>query len=408
MQQRDTGTAVRDLASRLTDQLPTLTEELVRLIGVSMPLYLSAGTVSARDLRSSCYRNLEQALAELVSGQPGRGEGAPTPQHETGRRRAQQGLPLESLLHSYRLGGRVIWQGLVREATRRSGGADVLALLDEAVVVWELIDRHSEIAARAYREEQSRLQRRTQRRREALLAFVLDGRGITDTVIREAAEVLGMPVEGPRFVVVSAVDTARPEPSASPEPALAAAGLPTAWISQGDRDAGLVCLPEPEAATRAVALLGECLTGAAGVSPVVQRFTDLADAFRLATLTLQTLPSGFTGVARLADRLPQALLGADPLLRDAVAQETLGPVLALRPADRDVYLDTAEAFVDCDRSYAAAAERLYCHRNTVLKRIRRIEALTGLDLSRLQDLLTLRLALLALRPDGGQAATGTA
>lgn len=406
MQQRDVGSGVRELASRLTEQLPTLTEELVRLIGASMPLYLSAGTVSPRDLRSSCYRNLEQALAELVTGQTRGGEGAATPQQETGRRRAQQGVPLESLLHSYRLGGRVIWQGMVREATRHAGGADVLALLDEAVVVWELIDRHSEIVALAYRQEQSQLQRRTQRRREALLAFVLDGRGVTDTVMREAAEVLGMPVEGPRFVVVSVVDTTRADPSPTLESALAAAGFPSAWISRGDRDAGLVCVPEPAAATRAVALLRECLTGAAGVSPLVERFADVADAHRLATLILQTLPAGSTGVARLADRLPHALLVADPLLRDAVAQETLRSVLGLRPAERSVYLDTAEAFVDCDRSYAAAAQRLYCHRNTVLKRVRRIEALTGLDLSRLEDLFALRLALLALRLDGATVPGG--
>jgi sugar diacid utilization regulator len=46
---------------------------------------------------------------------------------------------------------------------------------------------------------------------------------------------------------------------------------------------------------------------------------------------------------------------------------------------------------------AVAAERLFCHRNTVLNRLRRAEGLMGLDLSRPQDLTTLIVVLESLR-----------
>ncbi|MFI5960014.1 hypothetical protein [Cryptosporangium sp. NPDC051539] len=61
------------------------------------------------------------------------------------------------------------------EATR-SGGDDVRRLLAEAVGVWDALDRVSTIVARAYRDEQTRLQRTTQRRREIVLSAPLEPR----------------------------------------------------------------------------------------------------------------------------------------------------------------------------------------------------------------------------------------
>jgi DNA-binding PucR family transcriptional regulator len=96
-------------------------------------------------------------------------------------------------------------------------------------------------------------------------------------------------------------------------------------------------------------------------------------------------------------RLPQALLVTGGPVTRLVVERALGPVLALRDADRDTYLATLEALLDCDGSYAAAARRLFCHRNTVIKRVQRVEALTGLQTARTDDLVQLRLALLAHR-----------
>ncbi|GAB2984840.1 hypothetical protein GCM10023080_058130 [Streptomyces pseudoechinosporeus] len=54
-------------------------------------------------------------------------------------------------------------------------------------------------------------------------------------------------------------------------------------------------------------------------------------------------------------------------------------------------------WLECDGSAQRASERLYCHRNTVLNRLRRYEQLTGRSLARPTDLVDVSLALSARR-----------
>ncbi len=380
----------------LAHDLDTLSADLADRIRATVADYVDVDAVSERELAASCRNNLERALMELVEDAP-HGSDSDTPQHETGRRRAQQRLPLESLLHSYRLGGRVLWQGLVRRASQVGSAQDHLQLLDEAGVVWEVIDRHSSIVSRAYREEQSRLVQHTRRRRRALLAAVLDGQLIDADIVREAASVLDMPVRGPRFVVVAALQMPAEKPGRAADRALEAHGFTCSWITQARQECGLVALGPEQSLQEAIAVLNDCAVASMAVSTVVHGFEQVPASYRLADLTLQTLPEGFVGVASATDRLPQALLVGNQEVTGVLVEQTLGPVLALRPAERDVYLDTLEALLACDRSYAAAGRRLYCHRNTVLKRAQRLETLTGLRLSQPRDLLHLSLAVLALR-----------
>ncbi|MFD8590699.1 helix-turn-helix domain-containing protein [Streptomyces sp. NPDC059637] len=60
-------------------------------------------------------------------------------------------------------------------------------------------------------------------------------------------------------------------------------------------------------------------------------------------------------------------------------------------------LSTLEAWLAADGSALRAGSRLFCHRNTVLNRLRRYEQLTGRSLGRPQDLVELVLALEAHR-----------
>ncbi len=60
-------------------------------------------------------------------------------------------------------------------------------------------------------------------------------------------------------------------------------------------------------------------------------------------------------------------------------------------------LDTLATWLACDGSAQRLSRRLYCHRNTVLNRLRRYEQLTGRSLSRPADLVEITLALTARR-----------
>ncbi|WP_449279793.1 PucR family transcriptional regulator [Leucobacter sp. GX0328] len=74
----------------------------------------------------------------------------------------------------------------------------------------------------------------------------------------------------------------------------------------------------------------------------------------------------------------------------------LGPVLGNAGGPAEL-MATLEAFLEHGRSWRATAETLHLHRHTVMYRIRKIEELTGHDLSETGDLARLWLAVQAYR-----------
>jgi purine catabolism regulator len=75
------------------------------------------------------------------------------------------------------------------------------------------------------------------------------------------------------------------------------------------------------------------------------------------------------------------------LFRDQV----LGPVLAL--PERQLWLETLQAYFACEGKLDVAAQRLYLHRNTVAYRLRKIEELLHRRLKNPDDAVDIRLAL---------------
>jgi sugar diacid utilization regulator len=133
-----------------------------------------------------------------------------------------------------------------------------------------------------------------------------------------------------------------------------------------------------------------------GVGSAVTGLASVGDARRLADLALGICPPE-GGTVRLAEHLPEALVISCPELGATLTERVLGPLLRLEPADRDVLLDTLVAWFASEGSAQRAGERLYCHRNTVLNRLRRCEQLIGRSLARPLDVVEINLALTARR-----------
>ena len=74
-------------------------------------------------------------------------------------------------------------------------------------------------------------------------------------------------------------------------------------------------------------------------------------------------------------------------------ERLLGPLRAYDDQHRAELLPTLREFLACSGSWNACAAKMYVHVNTVRYRIRRIEELTGRDLSRLDDQVDFFLAL---------------
>ena len=85
-------------------------------------------------------------------------------------------------------------------------------------------------------------------------------------------------------------------------------------------------------------------------------------------------------MTRFDDRPLSAVVVANPEIAARAACAVIGPLLQLDRAERSAILETLRAWRDAGGSTAVAAERLFCHRNTVRNRLQRIEALTGRSL----------------------------
>jgi DNA-binding PucR family transcriptional regulator len=134
-----------------------------------------------------------------------------------------------------------------------------------------------------------------------------------------------------------------------------------------------------------------------GVSPPLDHLEQAATARRLAEVALETVPAGQTGVACLSTRLAGAMVVSAPAMAAHVADTVLGRVFATSPKERAVLLETLQALLAQDCSPKQAAHVLGCHRNTVFKRMARIEELTGRRLDNPRDVTDLTLAVEAAR-----------
>lgn len=391
--------ALHRAARALVDRLPELTDRLVAVLREEEPAYRAAVAKDPAGVRREVHRSLRHNVGSLLH--PGRSrEAARRCSAEIGAERAESGLPLDALQHAFRLGGALVWRGLVEE-TARSRPDDVQLLVHVAADVWNFVDEHCIVVADSYRRAERRIAWRRENRLRLAAAALLDGATrIAD--LPEVAEALGLPEQG-RYAValVTPPDRAPADRTGAGTPWRpdAPPGLRVLWHPGPEGDQGIVLLGDhdPGRLLRDVTVPPGVRIG---IGSAVDGLAAVGDARRLAETALRCCPA--TGGASVLDAcLPDALVVSSPVLGAALADQVLGPLRRLDPADRDVLLDTLTVWLDCDGSAQRASTRLYCHRNTVLNRLRRCEQLTGRSLARPTDLAELSLALAAHRLLGG-------
>lgn len=379
------------LGAALLDDVDALGDRLTVMVLQREPVYAELGLID--DMRAACRANLERGAQVLADRVPDGVEPEDT-SRQTGRRRARQGVPLESVLHAYRIGGRVMWEALLETSRGRFGGAYDEPLLDAAGYVWRVSDNSAAALVEAYRMEELRLQSHDVSRRHAMLDALIEGRGSDPAFLRNAAIVLGLPEDGPMLCVVAPLGPGADYPLRSPQEAMALQDLTSGWFVRPRDEVGVISLGARPARV-ALDALRPCVTGRAGVSPVIEGLGAIDAGYRMAQTAARTLTG--PGLAVLDDRLPEALLVDSPELLPRLVGTALGGLMELPPADRDTLLETLEELLACGGSPTHAATALFCHRNTVIYRMRRIEAATGRSISNPRDRLLLTLGLMATR-----------
>lgn len=391
-------------AQVLLDDVAGLTTTLVSELREQEPAYRAALEADTTEVWREVYQSLRHSIASLIRPRECRDIALRT-SRSIGVARAEQNVPLDAVLHAFRLGGAMVWQGLVDETARRHP-EDIRLLVHVAADVWNFVDEHCAVVAGAYRQAERRTARRLENRLRLMTAALLDGTArITD--LPDASAMLDMPEDG-RFVVIAAASA---HPHAPGPPVTLPSGIPVVWHATPEAELGIVHLVDgpgdgaapwgPVDPAAVAAKLSAAPGVRVGIGSAVTGLADVGKARRLAGTALRACPRT-GGVVLLDDHLPAAVVVSSPSLGRALAERVLGPLYALEPADRDLLVDTLTAWLDAEGSAQRAAARLYCHRNTVLNRLRRFEQLTGRSLSRPSDVVEVSLALTARRLLGKQ------
>ena len=377
MRRASTGPArhpvVARLAAELTDQLDALTEQLVTMLRQADESYLA---VDIEDLRRNVGENLASFVGDLAS------QRSPSTfsSRDTARRRADQGVPLGSVLHAYRLGFQVIWGALADKALQK-GPEWLDGLVRGSATVWAWVDTSSEAVNAEYRDALIESARQDEQQRMLLLDALFAGRLGEWKMLGGSLPAIGLPERGSYLAVSAETPGAGIENLPGVGPFLRRRGVPSVWRLRADEQVGLVAVSRDRNVPVIRDLLAEVATGRVGISPDFDDALDTSRALETAAVARRCLPPSSTGVASIDDDWAAALLACAPEISGRVVHRLLGQVAALAPAERDVLLTTLRTWIECGGNGSAAARQLYCHRNTVRNRLHRLEALSGQSLS---------------------------
>lgn len=364
-------------------------------------VYERYGPELRADVRASCRQHIKRGLTILS-----RGSLAPVNAidlwRETGRRRARQGVPLELVLHAYTVGARMLWEALV---TRAEATDDLVVnervLLSAASTVWSNLDTQNAVLIDSYRRESARLHRQDLQRQHATLDALLEGRGGDPAYVEEARAALDIGADDDLACVVVLQEPDAMDDLGSVEDRLDRAGIGARWHIRSGVYFGLLFgeLPDEEALC---ALLDPHAPARMGIARAVDGLPGFATAFLLANRAAETLSRHERRAVSVGDRLPEVLMIGSPQVTSVLIEQTIGPLLSQPEAQRDTLLETLEALLRHDGSPTHAAAELFCHRNTVIYRLKQIETLTGRTLADPRDKMLLSLAMAAdTRSAGG-------
>jgi hypothetical protein len=330
-----------------------------------------------------------------------------------GSQRAEQGVPLDSLLSSVRIARSIGWSHAVSVAESLDSGPDTIAVLGElASVLFDIVDDVSDAVIAGYDRVHDQRLRSRERTRSQVFDDLLGGRFGEDDEILVRARTFGFDLRRPHGLIL--LTTIRPEQDRSVLRGAVAALLPSignaAEVSVGNDVAPHMVLVVPSSAAtweevveatqrvsrqhRITAVVVAPIAGARAIHAAYRRAAEL--------LPLATTVFRRPHVAEAGDLVVyQILRGSRAEDRADFLERTLGPILHLPEAQRTPLLDTLDALHEGSGHTETAAGMLGVHTNTVRYRIGRIHHLTGLRYDHPPDRFKLEVATILLRMAGG-------
>ncbi|WP_280459299.1 hypothetical protein [Nocardia carnea] len=164
-------TSSAELVAACREDTAVLTERLISAIFTDNPEWTDYSAVARVDLEQGCRRFLGRVLDRVEQNEL-------HAEHDEvaaaiGAHRAVQGVPLEAMLRTFRLGGRIVWEALLD----RGGALPAPDFREMGTTMWAVIDGMSSALVTSYRGAELDRVRLDERRRHALIEDVLAGRG---------------------------------------------------------------------------------------------------------------------------------------------------------------------------------------------------------------------------------------
>lgn len=353
------------------------------------------------DVLPTAQRNVQELLTAL------REDAAPTESsleslRRSASRRVHQGIPLQALLHAYRLWGQVVWQEVL-VVTDAEEPREQHAALTIAGRVMAYVDQVSVAVAQSYLDEVTGVLGDREAVRRDLLEALVSGRPISERM-RQRAGASALDVDGEYAVVLARslepMGGARPALRAAVDAARASLRPPSSTILVGIREDEVVTIyPVADNAGYAtlVAQAGEwagAVTGFAvgvgrahhGIDGIAASYAEAEEAVRLGAAT------GGGSASTFSEVLLDHLLSSSPHLT-TLQHETMAPLHAYDRAKDAQLVRTLRGYFEHGFNLARTAAALSVHPNTIVYRLRRIHQLTGHDPNDPDQLLLLLLGM---------------
>ena len=351
------------VASRVLEDLDAIADRMVASYCAQVPEYAAMPSeVLQSEVRPVSRKVVEAFFTALVAGEEAQAERVPE-LHSMGRRRLDMGVPLEPMLHVYRLAGRTVWDAIVNAI----GPGEERVLADLGASWMDYIDRASSAAAAAYLEASHDRIRHADARRSAIVQALLGATDVSDVAAVAAEHSTSFADAYAPVVVAAASATTRPDRVAASCPRGTLYGL----------RAGHLLLLVPEAAESEVLLRAVGPGATVAYGNLAAPGQSLRDEVRATDLLLRAALAGEReGCFGPRDLLPEQLVSSNSRVAGEL-DASVGRVL--RDNDRSGSLtETLRAYLETG-SVPETARSVVIHPNTVVYRLRRVAEITGYD-----------------------------
>jgi len=348
--------------------LPSMEDEFVQRV---QEIASYSGTaVSAADLRSAALTSIGLIIDSMSGSRhyPQMLEYAAA----LGTRRARQSLPAEALMSAVRLDFPILWEALLQTASTE----DAVLLAFRAEEVWRVVDDYAAAVHSSYLLTRIEMAQEEAGVRQEFISSLFGMQGLLPEIRDRFARAYGVDPDAPYGIAAgtgrAAVQlrhlTASPNTTRVIFLYEAENYVYAFWPESVNGSAGQVGLPT--GLTTTPCGLARSSVGLIGLAAAARVAAALCDLSIDADLQPVTVERNWTRLART--RMDS--IGVD------LRAELDTQMLDARADEVERLRETVVCFLG-NGSVRATADELYCHRNTILNRLRRFREITGVDLT---------------------------